>query len=60
MKVRTLARLSGPAGNFEKGEEVSVTGARGAELIQRKLAEPVEAAEVRPPKATEPTRPIST
>lgn len=54
MKVRTLARLSGPAGNFEKGEEVSVTGALGAELIQRKLAEPVDAAQVKPPKPTEP------
>lgn len=53
MKVRTLARLSGPAGNFEKGEEVNVTGALGAELIQRKLAEPVDAAEVKPQKPTE-------
>ncbi|WP_160199456.1 hypothetical protein [Pseudomonas plecoglossicida] len=54
MKVRTLARLSGPAGNVEKGEEVNVTVALGAELIQRKLAEPIEAAEVKPPKTTEP------
>ncbi len=53
MKIRTLARLSGPAGNFEKGEEISVPGVLGAELIKRKVAEPVDAAKSRLQKPIE-------
>ncbi|MDT3749746.1 hypothetical protein [Pseudomonas kurunegalensis] len=53
MKVRTLASLSGPAGNFGKDEVIDVSVTLGAELIERKLAEPVSTSRSKPPKPNE-------
>lgn len=53
MRVRTLASLSGPSGNFGKDEVIDVPVALGAELIERKLAEPVATSKASPPKPNE-------
>jgi hypothetical protein len=41
MKIRALGKLSGAAGDREKGEEFEVDGKRGTELVARGYAEEV-------------------
>lgn len=42
MKLRALGNLSGPDLNVEQGAEFSAATDKAQELIERKIAEPVE------------------
>ena len=44
MKMIATARLSGPFGAKEPGEEFTVDAKAGAELIERRIAEEITAA----------------
>lgn len=53
MKMIAKARLSGPFGVKERGEEFTVDAKTGAELIDRRVAE--EATAAQPAKASKST-----
>ncbi|MBA1200455.1 hypothetical protein G7009_01385 [Pseudomonas capeferrum] len=53
MKMIAKARLSGPFGVKERGEEFTVDAKTGAELIDRRVAE--EATATQPTKASKST-----
>lgn len=51
MKLRALARISGPMGSRVAGEEFVVDAAAGKDLIDRRLAESADDAPTTEPKA---------